>query len=128
MFVFNNLALANRNLPDIIWCFVNRTRLANSRIDVSVQQCDIAPSASWLRLHSSSSRAMPSMECRGAVSVGTFVGSTHPCAATPVKKFLRRFEGVPGSARPIFPGRTQQGKPTSGGRIILSDKAKGVSL
>jgi hypothetical protein len=29
MFVFSNLALANRDLPAIIWCFARRTRLAN---------------------------------------------------------------------------------------------------
>ncbi len=28
-FVLSNLALANRNLPAIIWCFVSRTRLAS---------------------------------------------------------------------------------------------------
>jgi hypothetical protein len=99
MFVSNNLALANRNLPDIIWCFVSRTRLAKNKIDVSVQQCDIAPPSSLLRLHSSSSRAMPSMECRGAVSVGTVLSAR---SSANKKKFLRPFEGVPGNVRRAF--------------------------
>jgi len=50
-----------------------------------------------------------------------------PRAATPVKEFLRPFEGVPCGVRPISQAN-KQGKQTSGGRIILSDEAKGVSL
>ena len=44
-----------------------------------------------------------------------------------LKKFLRPFEGVPCGVRPISQAN-KQGKQTSGGRIILSDEAKGVSL
>jgi hypothetical protein len=40
MFIFptcsRNFPLANPNFADIIWCFASRTRLASSRIDVSV--------------------------------------------------------------------------------------------
>jgi hypothetical protein len=71
MLLFSNLALANRNLPDIIWCFVDRTRLASSRIDVSVQQCDIAPSSSFFAAPQQFVAGKPSTECRGAVFVGT---------------------------------------------------------
>ena len=101
MFVFNNLALANRNLPAIIWCFVNRTRLAKSKIDVSVQQCDIAPSSSCCGSTAVSSRAMPSMECRGAVSVGT-VSSARSDAS---KKFLRPLRGGVRLCASYFHGR-----------------------
>ncbi len=105
MFIFSNLALANRNLPAIIWCFVSRTRLASSRIDVSVQQSDTAPSSSWLRLHSNSSRVKPSTECRGAVSVGA-VSSARGDAS---KKFFGPFEGVSGgSSRRVLAAETNK--------------------
>jgi hypothetical protein len=80
MFVFSNLALANRDLPAIIWCFVSRTGWrATSRIDVSVRHFDIAPSFS--RLHSISSEGNRPTEYRGAVSVG----AVRFRAATPEK-------------------------------------------
>ena len=65
----NNFALANRNLPAIIWCFVNRIRLAmSSRIDVSV------PAVGYRAFVFAASRHFVagnrSTECRGAVSVG----------------------------------------------------------
>jgi hypothetical protein len=60
------------------------------------------------------------------------LGRFRPRAATPVKEFLRPFEGValhglPDSIRQISQANNQ-GKQTSGRRIILSDEAKGVSL
>ena len=55
-FIFFNFALANRNLPAIIWCFVGQT-MADESVGLTFlcQQCDIAPL--YLRLHRISSRA-----------------------------------------------------------------------
>jgi hypothetical protein len=54
MFVFSNLALANRNLPAIICCSTAGPGWrVPSRIDVSVQRSDIAPPFSRLRRISS---------------------------------------------------------------------------
>ena len=43
-FIFFNFALAKRNLPAIIWCFVGRD-MAGDRVRLTFlcQQCDIAP-------------------------------------------------------------------------------------
>src|SRR5258708_27313129 len=118
----SNFALSNPNLPAIIWSLLNPTGWRmSSRIDVSVSASDIAPSSS--RLHRISSRANPSTECRGAVSVGASL-LVHGDAK---QNSYRHFEGVfvPGFLYRVSgtPGQTE--KETE--RIILSE-SKGVSL
>jgi hypothetical protein len=81
--IFSNFALANRNLPAIIWCFAGQTGWrVRSRIDVSV---------SAVRHHAFVFAAPPHFvagihptQCRGAVSVGV-VSSARGAVS---KKFL----------------------------------------
>ena len=86
------------------------------------QQSDIAPSFS--RLRRISSRATVRRNAGEPFLLVRF----RPRAATPAKNSYRPFEGVPryrvsGDECPVY-----QRKQTRGGRIILSDEAKGVSL
>jgi hypothetical protein len=67
--IYANFALANQNLPAIIWCFANRSRLASAyQVDVSVLAVEYrafnfaAPQYFVARKRST--------EYRGAVSVG----------------------------------------------------------
>jgi len=63
------LALANRKLPAIIWCFVNRIRLAmSSRIDVSVSAVGYRAFVFAASRHFVAGNR--STKCGGAVSVG----------------------------------------------------------
>jgi hypothetical protein len=66
--LLRNFSLANRNLPAIIWCFASRTRLASSRIDVSVSA--VRNRAFVFAAPQQSVAGKPSTECRGAVCVG----------------------------------------------------------
>jgi hypothetical protein len=97
MFVFNNLALANWYLPAIIWCFACRTRLASSKIDVSVSAVRYrALVFAAPRYFVAGNRPT---EFRGAVSVG----AVSPARGAVSKKFLPSFEGVS-----CIPGQTDK--------------------
>src|SRR5258708_32249198 len=118
----SNFVVANRNLLAIIWNVVSRTGWRmSSRIDVSVSASDIAPSSS--RLHRISSRANPSTECRGAVSVGASLpvhGDASKILTVTLRGCLYRvfWIGFPEHQRKQTKRRE---------RIILSE-SKGVSL
>src|SRR5260370_42229857 len=115
-FVLSNLALANRNLPAIIWCFASRTRLASeqSRIDVSVSAVRYRALVFAAPQYFVAGNRLT--ECRGAVSVGAV--SSVRGDATQILTVPSRGVSCIGS----------QGKQTRDGRMILSDEAKGVSL
>jgi len=89
-------------------------------------QSDIAPSSSLLRLHRSSSRAHPRRNAGEPFSVGTVSAAR----SGGNEKFLRPFEGVFRSVRLTSRGehisRNRGANRQTGGRIILSDKAKGA--
>jgi hypothetical protein len=86
---FLNFALANWNLPAIIWCFAGPVRFGDDpKRCLCVWQCDIAPSLS--RLHSILSRVTVRRNPEEPFLLAKY-GSG---AATPVKKFFHHFEGV----------------------------------
>jgi hypothetical protein len=107
---FNNFALANRNLPDIIWCFARQTGGRSSSIDVSVlavryralvfaaPQCFVADTRP---------AEMPGSRFRWARHRERTVAPSH--------KFLRPFEGV--SCNPVLTSRKDSGRRDSQNRF-----------
>ena len=95
----SNFALANRNLPAIIWCFVNRTgwrvtRSEQAGLTFPCQQWDIAPSFSRLLRHFVAGNR--STECRGAVSIGASLlarGDASKILTVALRECLYRMSG-----------------------------------
>jgi hypothetical protein len=94
MFIFlpilSNFALANGNLPAIIWCFASRTRLASVQQGWTFlcRQSDIE--LSFSRLHGISSRAT----VRRNAAAPFLLVRYGLRAATPARNSYRCFEGM----------------------------------